>query len=137
MSTRAETLGFTNEWYGEAFRHSHQVSLGDDVLINVADAPYFIATKMSALYNRGIADLRTSSDFEDIVYVLRNRSVVVSEIQAAATTTRDYLVTSFRRLLSMDILDEAIASVLDYGEPAGTHARIRSIMHQISSSENF
>jgi predicted nucleotidyltransferase len=136
MPTRSEVLGFTNDWYEEGFRHAYRVSLGDEVVVNVPEAPYFLATKVAALYNRGMTDLRTSSDFEDIVYILRNRDSVVSEIQAADNSVGGYLIGSFTKLLSIDVIDEAIASVLDYGEPVGTQSRIRSIMEQISSLKN-
>jgi hypothetical protein len=99
----------------------------------VPDVPYFLAIKVAALHNRGIADLRTSSDFEDIVYLLRNRESLVSEIQAVAGSVKQYLADSFTTLLSADQIDEAIASVLDYGEPIGTQRRVRSRIQQISS----
>jgi len=133
MPTRSDVLGFTNEWYEEGFRHAYRVSLGDEVVVKIPEAPYFLATKVAAMYNRGMADLRTSHDFEDIVYILRNRDSVVSEIRAADNSVRGYLLGSFTRLLSIDVIDEAIYSVLDYGEPVGTQSKIRSIMEQISS----
>jgi predicted nucleotidyltransferase len=136
MPTRSEVPGFTNDWYEEGFRHAYRVSLGDEVVVKVPEAPYFLATKVAALNNRGMTDLRTSSDFEDIVYILWNRDSVVSEIRAADNSVRGYLIDSFTKLLSIDVIDEAIYSVLDYGEPVGTQSKIRSIMELISSQEN-
>jgi hypothetical protein len=133
MPTRSEILGFTNEWYEEGYRHTRRIQLGNDVVINVPDAPYFLAIKVAALHNRGIGDLRTSSDFEDIVYLLRNRESIVSEIQAVDSSVKEYLADSFTTLLSADQIDEALASVLDYGEPIGTQRRVRSLIQQISS----
>jgi hypothetical protein len=103
------------------------------VVINIPDAPYFLAIKVAALHNRGIADLRTSSDFEDIVYLLRNRESTVSEIQAAESSVKVYLADSFTTMLSANQIEEAIGSVLDYGEPIGTQRRIRLVIQQISS----
>jgi len=74
MPTRAEVLGFTNEWYEEGFRHSQRLSLDDEAEVKILELPYFLATKVAALYNRGMTDLRTSADFEDMVYILRNRA---------------------------------------------------------------
>jgi predicted nucleotidyltransferase len=134
MPTRAQVLGFTNEWYEEGFRHSQKFSLDDKVEVKIPEVPYFLATKVAALHNRGMTDLRTSSDFEDIVYVLRNRDSLVDEIRAADKFVKDYLVDAFTKLLSIDIVDEAIYSVLDYGEPVGARSKIRSIMEKISAS---
>jgi len=136
MPTRFEMLGFTNDWYEDGYRHAYRVSLGEEVVVKIPEAPYFLATKVAALYNRGMTDLRTSRDFEDIVYILRNRDSVVSEIRAADNSVRGYLIDSFTKLLSVDVIDEAIYSVLDFGEPAGTQSKIRLIMEQIGSLKN-
>ena len=133
MPTRAEVLGFTNEWYEEGFRHSQRLSLDDEVEVKILELPHFLATKVAALYNRGMTDLRTSADFEDMVYILRNRVSVVGEIRAADKLVRGYLIDAFTKLLSIDIVDEAIYSVLDYGEPAGTQRKIRWTMGKISA----
>lgn len=133
MPTDPEILGFSNEWYIDGFHHTQTVSLNDGVAINLLEAPYFVATKLAAMKSRGTVDLRTSEDFEDIVYILRNRGSLVSEIQGAAADVREYLATSFAELLVLPVIDEAISSVLDFGEPSGTQARVRSIMLEISS----
>jgi hypothetical protein len=136
MPLRSDILGFANVWYDEGFRHTHPTFLGDGVSINLLDTPYFLATKLAALNNRGLADLRTSSDFDDIIYVFRNRDSVVSEILSADATVKAYCSNSIRGLLSSNIIEEAIAAVLDYGEPPGTRDRVHSIMQQIGSINN-
>lgn len=133
MPLRPDILGFSNEWYEEGFRHSHMVSLGAEVKVNLLDTPYFLATKLAALHNRGMADLRTSSDFEDIVYVLRNRESVLDELKAAGGRVRQYVGSSFMGLLSANMVDEAIDAVLGYGEPAGARTRVRASMEQMSA----
>ena len=133
MPLRRDILGFANEWYEEGFSHSHMVSLGAEVKVNLLDTPYFLATKLAALHNRGMADLRTSSDFEDIVYVLRNRESVLDELKAADGRVKQYLSSSFRGLLSANMVDEAIDAVLGYGEPASARTRVRASMEQMSA----
>jgi hypothetical protein len=134
MPLQSDILGFGNEWYVRGFHHIHQFSLGDEVTINLLDVTYFLATKLATLNNRGGADLRTSSDFDDIVYLLRNRASFVSEILTADKTVRTYLSECFKGLLSSSIIGEAIAAVLDSGEPRGTQGRVHSKMEQIRSS---
>jgi len=103
------------------------------VTINLLDTPYFLATKLAALHNRGLGDLRTSSDFEDIVYILRNRGSVLDEVEAADGRVRQYLGVSFKGLLSSSTIDEAIDAVLGSGEPAGARTRARASMEQLST----
>ena len=136
MPVESEILGFTNEWYKVGFQHIFSVPLGDDITVNLLEAPYFLATKIAAMKNRGALDLRTSVDFEDIVFVLRNRETLVSNIREAETSVNGYLATSVDELLSHTIIDEAISSVLDFGEPIGTHARVISIMKLISAMKS-
>jgi predicted nucleotidyltransferase len=136
MPTGLDLFGFTNEWYRVGVQHTFAYPLDDVVTINLLELPYFLATKMAALQNRGMTDLRTSKDFEDIVYVLRNRTSVVQEILAAAADVKAYLGESHRHLLHLGVIDEAITAVLDLGEPVGTQKKMRAIMEQIASTGN-
>jgi len=109
------------------------VSVGAGVTINLLDTPYFLATKLAALRNRGLGDLRMSSDFEDIVYILRNRGTVLGEVEAADGRVRQYLSVSFTELLSSSLVDEAIDAVLGFGEPPGARTLARASMEQMSA----
>jgi len=133
MPLQPDILGFSNEWYQEGFRHIHMLSVGAGVSINLLDTPYFLATKLAALRNRGLGDLRTSSDFEDIVYILRNRGTVLDEVEAADERVRQYLSVSFTKLLSSSMVDEAINAALGFGEPPGARTRARASMEQMSA----
>ena len=133
MPLQPDILGFSSEWYEEGFRHIHMVSLGAGVTVNLLDTPYFLATKLAALHNRGLGDLRTSSDLEDIVYILRNRGSVLDEVEAADRRVWQYLGVSFKGLLSSSMVDEAIDAVLGFGEPAGARTRARASMEQMST----
>jgi len=133
MPLQPDILGFSNEWYQEGFRHIHMLSVGAGVSINLLDTPYFLATKLAALRNRGLGDLRTSSDFEDIVYILRNRGTVLDEVEAADERVRQYLSVSFTKLLSSSMVDEAIDAALGFGEPPGARTRARASMEQMSA----
>lgn len=77
---------------------------------------YFIATKLEAYKGRGERDGRTSSDFEDIVYVLNNRTTIWQELENASSEVRKYLKEEFKRLLDEPYIDEWISSHLEYRE---------------------
>jgi hypothetical protein len=133
MPTGVDIVGFTNEWYGRGFQHTWRVALDSVTSIDLLETPYFIATKLVAAFNRGMTDLRTSKDFEDIVYILRNRSIVLQEILATEGDIRTFLRNSFQRLLNLEVIDEAITAVLEFGEAPGTKNLIRSNMDRIAS----
>ena len=133
MPTGVDVLGFTNEWYKRGFQHKWRISLDTLTSIDLLETPYFVATKLVATFNRGMADLRTSKDFEDIVYILRNRSIALQEILATEGDIRTFLRDSFQYLLNLEIIDEAITTVLEFGESPGTKNLIRSSMVRIAA----
>lgn len=106
MPTSDKILGFANRWYEEAFQHAEEVAIDKDYNIRIFSAPYFIATKLEAFKDRGDNDGRLSSDFEDIVYVLNNRSTIWQEMGAANKNLRKYLKNEFARLLANPYIDE-------------------------------
>lgn len=116
MPTSGDILGFANQWYQLALQHAEQVSIGEQYTITIFSAPYFIATKLDAFNDRGEGDGRLSSDFEDIVYVLNNRSTIWDEMAAADGDVRKYLKKVFETLLTNPYVDEWISSHLEYNE---------------------
>ena len=123
-------LGFTNEWYPTAMNNAIQYTIGS-IQINILNVPYFFATKLSALKSRGMTDLRTSKDFEDIVYVLNNSASIIRDMSTGAPEVVGYIRKTFSELLALDVFEEAVSSVLDYGEPAGTTAKIIDLIKNI------
>jgi predicted nucleotidyltransferase len=116
MATSDKIFGFANRWYEEAFQHAEEVAIDKDYNIRIFSAPYFIATKLEAFKDRGDNDGRLSSDFEDIVYVLNNRSTIWQEMGAANKNLRKYLKNEFARLLANPYIDEWIGSNLEHNE---------------------
>jgi predicted nucleotidyltransferase len=116
MATSGEILGFANRWYAEAFTNSQKIILEGGYSIKIFSAPYFLATKMEAYKSRGGNDGRTSTDFEDIVYVLNNRTTIWKEMAAAPENLKQYLKTELGELVSQPYIDEWISSHLDYNE---------------------
>lgn len=124
MPTAEDILGFANQWYEEAFQHSETASIDEEYTIRISQAPYFIATKLEAFKDRGEGDGRMSSDFEDIVYVLNNRSTIWEEMNAANEELKDYLKNEFSEWLANPYIDEWIGSNLEHSE----QSRVRYII---------
>ncbi|MFA5246057.1 MAG: nucleotidyl transferase AbiEii/AbiGii toxin family protein [Pedobacter sp.] len=116
MPTSDEILGFSNQWYTLGFANAINYVLDDESVIRILAPEYFLATKLEAFKHRGKGDGRTSTDFEDIVYFLNNRSGIWQEINDTQQALKDYLIYSFRELLSNKYIDEWVSVHLEYAE---------------------
>lgn len=116
MPTSDEILGFSNQWYTLGFSGAIDYVLDDESVIRILAPEYFLATKLEAFKHRGKRDGRTSTDFEDIVYFLNNRSSIWQEINDAQQVLKEYLINSFRELLSNKYIDEWVNAHLEYAE---------------------
>ena len=128
MATPFDPLGFSNRWFENGIGKAEAYHLDGDLTIRILPPAYFLATKFEALKKRGLIDLRMSQDLEDIVFVIRNRRGIVDEIALADASVRSHIISSVEDLLAMDVLPEAIAAVLDRGEPPQTVQLITGIM---------
>ncbi|MBD1431573.1 hypothetical protein H8B06_01945 [Sphingobacterium sp. DN00404] len=116
MPTSDQILGFSNKWYTPGFSNAIDYALDEKHIIKIFAPPYFLATKLEAFNNRGHGDGRTSTDFEDIVYFLNNRSTIWEELQNTETHLKAYIVDSFQDLLNNKYIDEWISVHLEYSE---------------------
>lgn len=115
MPTDPQILGFSNKWYSEGFKKAIDYSLDKTRVIKILESPYFLATKIEAFKNRGGGDGRTSSDFEDIVFVLENRDTIWQEIDSSNNSIRKYLKKEFSDFLKNPYFEEWIeAPMLPY-----------------------
>ena len=91
MPADDSSIGVSNKWYKPGFTDLQQIALPEGISINILPAPYFLATKLEAFKGRGGNDFYGSHDFEDIIYVLDNRTTIVEEILAADEEVRQYI----------------------------------------------
>lgn len=108
MPIDASVLGFTNRWYDEGYRQSVPFAMDEYRTVRIFSAPYFIASKLEAFKGRGGGDGRTSHDFEDIVYVLNNRSKIWTELKSSPDGLRTYLIDEIAALLQNPYIEELI-----------------------------
>lgn len=100
-------LGPCNRWYHEGFNSLQEVTIEGET-IQVFSAPYFLATKFEAFNDRGV-DIRSSHDFEDIIYVINNRDNIVEEISLADEKVRQFLQTEIKKVLGNRLLEEILS----------------------------
>lgn len=119
MPTSEDILGFSNKWYADAFKYAEGIQL-DECNLKIFSAPFFIATKIEAFKSRGKGDGRTSSDFEDIVFLLNNRTTIWIEMENAQPELNQYLKNEFCLLAKNPDLQEWISCHLDFFEQSRT-----------------
>jgi len=113
MSTKEIGWAPANKWFASGLHHLNKVEIGNKQ-IRILSLPYFLASKFSAFENRGKAEPRTSRDFEDITYILDNRTDLIEELKKAPKEVLAFLNTEFQNILSLTEFQEAILGNLYY-----------------------
>ncbi|MES2267917.1 MAG: hypothetical protein V4520_14240 [Bacteroidota bacterium] len=129
MPTNPEVMGFSNKWYPEGFQTAINYPLEKDTDIKIFSLPYFVATKWEAFKGRG-TDYRTSTDFEDLLYVFENADDFEDQMKAAPQHLINYLKSEFEPLLDRDDFEEGLYAHLagGYGGVDANYIRNRLIM---------
>jgi predicted nucleotidyltransferase len=94
-------MGFSSRWYKDGIQSAMEIELPNKIKIRTFTAPYFIASKIEAYKSRGKNDMRTSPDFEDLIYVLDNRNELIAELNQAEDNRPLAVLTATSRLLSL------------------------------------
>lgn len=134
MSTKEVGWAPANPWFSLGFAHRETVQLGDQS-IHLLPLPYFIASKFAAHKERGGKDPRTSHDFEDIVYVIDNRSDITEQINKAPNDVKPYLKEQLGLILNDNVLQETILGNLAYDTREARYGRIIQCIEQISTQD--
>jgi predicted nucleotidyltransferase len=134
MSTKEVGWAPSNPWFGPGFKHLEQQKI-ENTTIHILPLAYFLASKFSAFHDRGAKDPRTSRDFEDIVYILDNRTDIVEVIAQSPDDVRNFLKGEFQRILKSDALQESIVGNLFYETQTKRFTiimeRLKNIVHGI------
>lgn len=121
MPISEDVLGFSNVWYEGGFKNAINYNIDEFHVVKIFSAPYFIASKLQAFKNRGNNDGRLSTDFEDIVYVLENRSTIWREMKAADEGVRKFLLSEFTELYNHRYIEEWIDANVSFASPSSTY----------------
>ena len=125
-------LGFSNEWYPAGFAHALPYILPDNTTIRILSPPYFLATKLVALRDRGWLDLWRSQDLEDIVHVVDNRLELAVEVTAAGSAVRAYIRGQLMALLArpevLDVLEGVLPPGSGYERKYEVARRLRALI---------
>lgn len=120
MPVSEDVFGFKNRWYESGLNNAIDYAIDEQTTVRIFSAPYFIASKLEAFIDRGGNDGRTSSDFEDIVYVMGNRPELWNELNVADVEVRGYVKDRFNKLLSTPYIEEWVDCHAGYSSPPMT-----------------
>lgn len=130
MSTKEVGWVPASPWFSPGFKKLVTFEL-DGLKIKCLSLPYYMASKFTAFYGRGIKDPRTSQDFEDIVYLLQYTSSVKQEILDSEDEVKKYLADCFKDILNDQVKQEAILGNL-YFEDQELH--FQKILRQLKET---
>lgn len=130
MATKAVGWAPANPWFAPGFNSLVQFEI-EHTTIKCLSLPYYLATKFTAFYDRGIRDPRTSRDFEDIVYVLNYTSDWVGQMQASNEDVKQYLTKCFSDILEDSTKQEAILGNLFHENQDQRFRKITAKLEQI------
>ena len=136
MPTDEKVLGFSNKWYAPGFKQAIDFEIDKQHIVQIFPVSYFIASKLEAYKSRGKKDGRTSTDFEDIIFVLNNRNAIWQDLQNAKATVRKYLQEEFTSLLNTEYFNEWIAAHLNYNELSSVNSIIGKLTAFVNDQTN-
>ncbi len=111
MAASDSMRGPSNRWYQVGFDTLETIEI-NNTQIQVLSAPCYLATKFEAYNSRGQDDYRTSHDFEDIIYVIDNRTTIVEEIKNSGESIQGFLNSEIQKILSNRYVDEILSAHL-------------------------
>ena len=100
VPTDATILGFSSTWLQPAVDAAQHIMLPSERTIRVVTAPYLLATKLEAFYDRGNGDFLVSHDIEDIINLVDSRVELLAEVATSTPELRAYLREEFEALLA-------------------------------------
>ena len=109
MPAEDSSIGISNKWYKPGIKNLQKVQLEENVDIKILPAPYFLATKLEAFKDRGKNDFYGSHDFEDIIYLIDNRTRIVCEILEADEEVKQFIKRELTAIKNNKQSDEILA----------------------------
>jgi predicted nucleotidyltransferase len=132
MNTKAIGWAPANPWFEPGFAHRETVVV-EDQQVQILPLSYFLASKFNAFCDRGAKDPRISHDFEDIIYVIDNRTDFVEQLRDAPSNVKSYLIQQMQNILHNRAMQEAIYGNLFYETRETRYQIIIAAVKQISN----
>lgn len=135
MNTQPILWAPANPWFGGGFRNSIAIDM-EGRKIRIMPFNYFLASKFAAYFDRGGKNPVTSHDFEDIVYLLDNRTDWVESISNEKDgELKDYLLEYLNQILNNRRMQEAIEANLFYETRDSRYKMILQKLEELSKDK--
>jgi hypothetical protein len=108
MPTESAVLGMSAKWFREALESASLKSLGRGISGLVITAPYFLATKLEALRDRGLKDLYMSKDLEDILTLLDGCLNLARQVEESTPGLKRFVASELATHMENDDFREAL-----------------------------
>lgn len=132
MSTQSVGWAPSNPWFAKGFVKAITKTL-DEVTIKVLPLPYFLATKMDAFFDRGIKDVYTSHDLEDIAYLFNYTTDIDKQILTSEKEVKQFLIKKLNTFKKDKTIVAAIRGSLYYDQ---ADERMEIIQERIQNITN-
>lgn len=133
MATKPISWAPANPWFEKGFENLQHVDM-DGTTIQIMPLAFFLASKFTAFEGRG-GDPRFSHDFEDITYILDNRTdwdeVLLSEKDSEV---KSFLIERLKLIKESDKFHEAMIGNLYYDT---SEQRFQRIIQKIDRVANI
>lgn len=133
MPAEDSGIGIANTWYKPGFQYLETVELPGGISINILPALYFLATKLEAFSDRGNGDYYGSHDYEDIIYLLDNRTTIVEEILVSEDDVKQYIKQELTKIKEHPQANEILAMHIHPLIRAERFDILREKLHKILS----
>lgn len=137
MPIDEKILGFSNRWYAKGFETAIEKTIDDQYKIKIFTPPYFIASKIEAFKGRGNNDGRMSHDFEDIVFILENRSSIWKEMDTSDLLLKKYLMDEFTNFKNIPYIEEWIGAHASSYSPPSVYFIMEDMEQFLKSNSSF
>ncbi|RPD39173.1 nucleotidyl transferase AbiEii/AbiGii toxin family protein [Chitinophaga barathri] len=128
MPTAPGILGFSNKWYPDGFREAVTYTFDDGMEILIFSLPYFLASKWEAHISRGGNDLRTSRDFEDMVYVFENCHDFDRQLLEGPKPVKEYFARELAVHLTHPDFEEALYCHMETSDPNRILQKLKKVL---------
>ena len=112
MPAEESVLGFKGRWHQEVLRTAQPFQLSDQLTIQIAAGPAFLATKAEAFSDRGEGDLYGSHDIEDFIAVVAGRPSILDEVSSSSSDLREYLSSTASTFLESAAFEDVVLGAL-------------------------
>lgn len=129
MPTQEAGLGLNTRWFAEALAGADLRAVRPGVNLRLISPAGFVATKLTAFFDRGGGDYYGSRDIEDALTVIDGRANIVAEVESAAPAMRAFIGESVAHLLAIGEFRDALSAALP--SDAANQARLPLLLGKL------